>query len=98
MPEKSEKKEADISGKTIEVCRVPGMDDWVYDYYNQQLTQSGELEFEEHLFDCDRCQDILLTLDLVYTHLRTNSHRYARAKSKAEKGRTITMEPDSTKG
>jgi len=97
MADKTEKKEADISGEDIEVCRAPGMDDWVYDYYNQQLTESGELEFEEHLFDCDRCQDVLLTLDLVYTQIRANSYRYAKAKSKAGKRRTA-METDSTNG
>lgn len=83
MDEKNENKEADISRDVgVQKCLVPGQDEWVYDYYNQQLSEKREQEFEEHLFDCDRCQDVLLMLDWVYTELRN-----AKAKAKAAKRR-----------
>lgn len=64
------KKEADISRTISKACVAPGQDDWVYDFFNQELNERGELAFQDHLYECGRCQEILLTLDWAYGEMR----------------------------
>lgn len=53
------------------------------DYYNQTLTEQEACGFEEHLLFCFRCQEILVTLDLIFRTLKERQEEYFNAERKA---------------
>src|SRR5205085_3751042 len=98
MAKKSEKEANEEAVADIRKCLAPGQDEWVYDYFNQQLDEAQEEAFEEHLFECDRCQDIILMLDWAYTELRSNAQQYARPPAAKTAKRRPATKAKSSKG
>jgi hypothetical protein len=90
-------KEADISRKSSKACQAPGQDDWVYDYFNQQLNERGEQAFEDHLYECGRCQQILLTLDWAYREMRRINSNEAESSETASAKRRSPMNKEPSK-
>lgn len=47
-------------------CIEPEVGRSVYEYFNSILSEDEARHFEEHLFICFKCQDVVLTLDQIF--------------------------------
>ena len=98
MGQKSEKEAAEAIVGDPGKCVIPGQDEWAYDYFNQQLDKKQEQAFEEHLFECDRCQDVILMLDWAYSQIRRNANQYASPPAKPAKKKPASKAKSSKGG